>query len=268
VGYPSAYATFLTSAFNTLPDLVTGAVTVQSLLFADGDVEAATGAYGENIVSRHLNEAVAGLAVHRARRHPERALRILELGGGVAVTATAVTHALSREELAADYLLTDVSPFFLDRALSRLGQPLRGNLSTALLDINDVGEDGRLRGEQSGEFDLLIAANVLHNAVDLPTTLTALAAELARGGLVVIIDTTRELTQLLASMAFLMSTDADPPGSRDERADTDQIMVSASAWQDQLRTAGLEPHGILPDEDHPLSRTGISLIVAERTVAQ
>ncbi|MGN4106892.1 class I SAM-dependent methyltransferase [Burkholderia gladioli] len=64
------------------------------------------------------------------------------------------------------YFYTDVSPLFLERAPPRLGES--GFIDYRLLDIEQPIAD---QGFTPGEFDLVIAANVLHTTRSIADTL-------------------------------------------------------------------------------------------------
>lgn len=295
VGYPPEYGAFLLRSLESLPRLLRDEESLRRLLFEDtghpGSPEsllgAAEGAYVHNKVNRALNAACAGAAAAAVEGldHPPR---ILEIGAGVAVTAAAVLERVRRS--GTRYLLTDVGPWFLNRA----GDQLTGIVAdgvvvdTALLDINDLVMDESIGGPglrarpvdapstggstafgpeiTCGENDLVIAVNVLHNSIDLPATLAATRLALRPGGRLLLVDTHLESPLLAASMMFLMSPERGEPraGSCDGRSAGGRIMPTGAQWRNAMVGAGFRIRGTFPDADHPLARVGISLWLAER----
>ena len=79
---------------------------------------------------------------------------------------------------------TDVSPFFLSRAESRFAH--RPDVTFSLLDIEKVA-DGTPPSEQ---FDVVIAANVIHGMADLRTTLRNVKRLLTPDGLLLLLELT------------------------------------------------------------------------------
>ncbi|TDC24419.1 hypothetical protein E1265_09710 [Streptomyces sp. 8K308] len=115
-----------------------------------------------------------------------------------------------------------------------------------------------------GAADVVVAANVLHNALHIDATLIRLRRLLAPGGLLVVIEPCREHYQAMTSMQFLMSPrDGAPrPGTSDIRAGTDQIFLTDTEWSAVLAEAGYRPLSDLPAPDHPLAPLGQRLFVA------
>ncbi|WP_435795039.1 nocobactin polyketide synthase NbtC [Nocardia aurea] len=246
LGYSRPLATFLQASDDHLTELAADTMRLQELLFPDGDMTTAEAAYRDNLSSRYLNLA-AGRAVAdlvdglRGDRSP---VRVLELGAGIGGTTDDVTAALSG--LPVEYHFTDVSTFFLEAAKARFADyPW---MRYGLVDMNaDLAEQPR--------YDIVIAANVLHNAFDIGVTLGQLHDLLNPGGAVVIIETCHAHCEQLTSVHFLMSPGQDQPhaGLTDVRAGTDRIFLTEQEWREQLVAAGLHPELVLPEGDHPVA---------------
>ncbi|WP_439957063.1 nocobactin polyketide synthase NbtC [Nocardia altamirensis] len=244
LGYSVEFATFLQRSDEELTALAQDRVRVQELLFPDGDMLTAEAAYRENIISRYLNlaarEVVSGIAARIERdRSP---VRILELGAGIGGTTTEVAAGLSG--LPVDYHFTDLSTYFLGAAQERFTDyPW---MRYGIVDMND-GFAAEAR------YDLVLGANVLHNARHIGQTLRALHDVLDPGGAVVFIEACRATYPVLTSMKFLMSpAPGQPhPGQHDIRAGA-RIFLTEDEWQSQLVAAGFTPMLVLPTADHPL----------------
>jgi SAM-dependent methyltransferase len=253
MGYPPELTRFFATAAEYLLELLLDDVTLQSLLFADGDTGTATGAYRDNPVNRYVNAAAAHLV--RAHARPGQPLRVLEVGGTTADVLTALA------DVPVDYVFTDVSRFFLADACERFGDVPGMRYGTF-----DINHDPLGQGLEPGELDVVLGANVLHNAHDVDATLRGLRDLLTPGGLLVFVDTTREIRQILTSMQFLMSARPghEQAGARDARAGTDRIFLTEQEWTTALLGAGLEPLGVLPRTGHPLHPVGVRLFAAVR----
>ncbi|MFD0365985.1 nocobactin polyketide synthase NbtC [Nocardia sp. GCM10030253] len=257
LGYSRPLATFLAAADEHLIELAQDRLRVQELLFPNGDMATAEAAYRDNLSSRYLNLA-AGRAVADVvdgLRHDRSPVRVLELGAGIGGTTDDVTAALSG--LPVEYHFTDVSTFFLDAAKQRFAEyPW---MRYGIVDMNaDLAQQPR--------YDIVIAANVLHNAYDIGETLGQVHDLLNPGGAVVIIETCHAHCQQLTSVHFLMSPRPGHPhaGLTDVRAGTDRIFLTEREWQDQLLAAGLTPTLVLPDGDHPVAMLDQRVFVAVR----
>jgi SAM-dependent methyltransferase len=259
-GYPAATTAFMLSAMARLPELLRDEVQVQQLLFGGDGATAADGAYRENGVNRHLNAGVAEVLRWAVQdRGDGGPLRVLELGAGVGGTTADTLAALSGAEI--DYLYTDVSRYFLSLGRERFGG--RPGVRFATFDVNG---DAVGQGVDAGSLNVVLSANVLHNARHAGDMLAGLGRLLVPGGLFVFVETVREMPAILASMQFLMS--AAPGAARlapdDPRAAEDRVFLAVAEWEGLLERAGLRPWFRLPAEDHPLSDAGLHLFVARR----
>ncbi|MDA3630839.1 class I SAM-dependent methyltransferase [Saccharopolyspora sp. WRP15-2] len=251
LGYPPEMARFFRSAIDQLPRLLRDEVSVQALLFPDGDLTTAEGAYKDNVINHYLNTAAVEL-LRAECRHVRAPLRVLELGAGVGGTTAAVVPALAQESV--DYLYTDVSQFFLDAGRQRFGDRLR----YGIFDINIPTP------AQPGSADVVLAANVLHNSVHIGHALARLRELLSPSGLLVVIESCREHYQAMTSMQFLMSPrDGEPqPGATDVRAGTDRIFLTRDEWLAELIATGFTPLVDLPEPNDPLAALGQHIFAA------
>ncbi|SES36710.1 class I SAM-dependent methyltransferase [Lentzea albida] len=254
LGYPPEVATFFTSAAARLPELLRDEVTLQSVLFGADSTETADGVYRENVINSYLNAAL--VEVLRGTLPP--APRVLELGAGVGATAVPVLTSLTGP---LEYLFTDVSRYFLDTAGELLSAD--GRVRFGELDINEPAS----HTVDAGSCDAVIAANVLHNAIDVNAVLTTARSWLRPGGLLLVVESCGELLQAAVSMQLLMSPAPGRPaaGSLDLRAGEDRIFLTRDEWVTALRDNGLSPVLDLPHPDHPLSALGQLLLVATPT---
>ncbi|MFB9347478.1 class I SAM-dependent methyltransferase [Streptomyces heliomycini] len=255
LGYPASMTRFFRAAAERLPLLLQDRTSLQEVLFPDGETGTAQGNYRDSVPSRWANHAAAALIAGESRRRTGPApLRVLEAGAGVGGTTGAVLEALG--DTPVDYLFTDVSPFFLRAARDVFGD--RPGLRHALFDIQ---ADPLEQGLEPGSQDVVLAANVLHNARHAGRCLAALRELMAPGGLLVLVESCREHYQALTSMYLLMSPE---PGEQewftDLRAGQDRVFLTAGEWARQLDAAGFDPLPVLPHEGHPLAAAGQRVI--------
>ncbi|MFI6585234.1 class I SAM-dependent methyltransferase [Embleya sp. NPDC050493] len=254
LGYPPAMGRFLQTTLRALPALVSGQRTVQASLFEGGATDTATGNYRDNVISRHVNAVAATAVAHAAGRAAGRP-RVLEIGAGVGATTESVLSELG----SVDYLFTDVSSFFLDAGRRRFaGRP---GLRYTLVDIN-APRSSRLAAEPP--FDVILAANVLHNARHATRGLALLRELLAPDGTLVFLESCREHAVLSTGMQFLMSARADDPvpGFADFRAGGDRIFPTVGEWTTSLHAAGFDHVAVDPGPGDPLAAAGQHVFTA------
>jgi mycobactin polyketide synthetase MbtD len=254
LGYPPALGIFMHNANEHLTEIAQDRLRIQELLFADGGIATADAFYRDNIVSRYLNraarEVIAGFV---ARLQKDRSpVRILELGAGTGGTTADIITGLSG--MPVDYHFTDLSSFFLAAAQRRFAEYPQIRYGT--MDLNaDLGERSR--------YDIVLAANVIHNALHVGQTLRRLQELISPGGVMVFIEVCKANYQLLTSLKFLMSANPGQPhpGQSDIRAGA-RIFLTEKDWLDQLTVSGFTPLPVLPEPNHPLRVLDQRLFVA------
>ncbi|MER6688150.1 class I SAM-dependent methyltransferase [Streptomyces minutiscleroticus] len=259
LGYPPSMTRFFRSAAERLPLLLQDRATLQEVLFPDGRTDTAQGNYRDSTPSRWANHAAASLVADQARHRAAHApLRVLEAGAGVGGTTGTVLETLGGTPV--DYLFTDVSPFFLKEARDIFGA--RPGLRHALFDIQ---ADPLAQGFAPASQDVVLAANVLHNARHAGRALAALRELLVPGGLLVLVESCQEHYQALTSMYLLMSPAPDEQGwFTDLRAGQDRVLLTAEEWTRQLDAAGFDPLPVLPADGHPLAAAAGQRVLAGR----
>ncbi|MGX5777708.1 beta-ketoacyl synthase N-terminal-like domain-containing protein, partial [Methylorubrum zatmanii] len=218
---------------------LSGSVDPREILFGDGSAEAARAVYSEMPNARYFNgilrEAVRAFVEAWPR---DRALRVLEIGGGTAATTERLLPLLPPAR--ARYVFTDVSPLFLRRAETRFSDfPF---LTTALLDI---GRPPAEQGFEPASFDLIVAANVLHVAPDLGGALEHVRWLLAEGGLALAYEIVRP------TMIGEITTGLLLPEIRDTDRRGIQPMASEAVWRRAFAEAGFDEVAVLPSAEDP-----------------
>ncbi|EHD21424.1 MULTISPECIES: yersiniabactin polyketide synthase HMWP1 [Brenneria] len=180
--------------------------------------------YRDNPASACLNRYAAQIAALCG------AERILEVGAGTAATTAPMLTATRNTRQS--YHFTDVSVQFLNDAREYFRDESR--VSYALFDINQP-LDFTAHPEEG--YDLIVAANVLHDASHVVQALRRLRLLLKAGGRLLIVEATeRNSVFQLASVGFIEGLS----GYRDFRRRDEKPMLTRSAWQEVLVQAGFE----------------------------
>jgi acyl transferase domain-containing protein/NADPH:quinone reductase-like Zn-dependent oxidoreductase/SAM-dependent methyltransferase len=169
---------------NSLADVLRGVREPLELLFPGGDVAEAEHLYEGSPLTREFNALVRTTVGSLLQTLPhDRPLRVLEIGGGTGGTTSWVLQELP--DARTEYLFTDISPLFVERARKKFaGQP--GMNFRAL----DISEDPMGQGFAPLAADLVIAANVLHATPDLRKTLRHVRRLMAPGAALVLLEGT------------------------------------------------------------------------------
>ncbi|NEP60043.1 MAG: acyltransferase domain-containing protein, partial [Symploca sp. SIO2G7] len=223
-----------------------------ALLFPNGDLSNLTQLYQGSVGAQLMNQLVQA-AVTRTIAAAERPLRIVEIGGGTGATTASLLTAVAESSQQISYTFTDISPRFTTAAAERFRQfPF---VEYALLDIE---QSPKKQGFDSN-FDLVIAANVLHATADIRQTLGYVGELLAPGGQLVLLEGTQPVGWI--DLIFGLTPGWWKFTDRDLRPD--HPLLSVSQWQQVLNTNGFEAVAALrPDTDIQLSQ---SVIIAQAT---
>ncbi len=173
--------TILRRCGKKLAAVLQGAYDPMQLVFADGSIEEAEQIYQDSPVCRFFNGKTSQVVRAAADRVTGRPARILEIGGGTGATTVSIFSELEKTNF--EYTFTDVSAAFLSKARQKFSQV--PSISYRVLDIENDPVDQRF---MPGEYDVVIAANVLHATADLRRTMAHVRKLLAPGGITVLIE--------------------------------------------------------------------------------
>ena len=177
-------------------------------------------------------------------------LRVLEIGAGTGGTSAFVLPILPGQRT--DYVFTDISTAFLDRAREKFAA-----YPFVRYELLDIERDPQVQGLPKGNFDLVIAANVLHATSDIRQAVSNARSLLAPGGTLILVEVTGmerwvDLTFGLTEGWWKVS---------DHELRTEGPTLSVSAWKRVLEQTGFRA-AIIPEQvEKGLPRAAV--IVAE-----
>ncbi|RDW89916.1 type I polyketide synthase [Aspergillus mulundensis] len=161
--------------------------------------------------------------------HPQ--LRILEIGAGTGGLTSKILQALQSEfgeRLYFQYTFTDISSGFFVAAQERFKE-----YSGMEYKVLDISKDPVAQGFKAGDYDLIIASNVLHATPILHETLCNVRTLLADQGRLFL----QELSPVTSSMVYIMGLFVGWwLGEADGRVEAPYLPTEV--WDEKLRAAG------------------------------
>jgi microcystin synthetase protein McyG len=170
---------------NFLGDVMTGNCNPLEVLFPQGSLSPL-----EKLYEGSMMTFLPNLLIRRAinvimEKLPEgQTIRILELGAGTGGTTVHILPELPADRT--DYLFTDVSNLFLERAREKFCRH-----PFMRYELLDVEQDPSRQGFSRNQFDVVLASNVIHATVDLRQSLQNVASLLAPGGIMLLVEGVR-----------------------------------------------------------------------------
>ncbi len=219
-----------------LLEVLRGQIDPLELLAPGGSFESLDRLYIHSPAAKVFNPAAREALEAAIESVPrDRTLRILEVGAGTGGTTSYLAPALRGRDV--EYTFTDVSPLFVARAQETfLEYPF---MRYAVLDAERPPE---AQGFGAGQFDIVIAANVLHATTDLRRTIRNVRGLLRPSGLMMLIEGAS--AERWVDLTFGMTEGWWKFEDTDLRPE--HALLSRSQWLDLLgsegcRTALIEP---------------------------
>ena len=234
---------YLESNIRQLDGLIQGKVNANFILFPEGSIDYALALYKSTIVFQYLNSVLA----YEICKSDATGRRLLEVGAGTGATTDVVLEVLGeKQQNPAEYVYTDISKFFLNKAMERYE-----NIS--YINFKVLNLDKEIEEEKS---DYIIANGVLNNVSNLKRTLSNLQSLLTKEGKLFIVEPAKESLEILISQAFMMSD------TEDIREEENKTFMDHEEWKEILKDSDLDLLQVYPKQDSPMEVFGQKLYIA------
>ncbi|NEP43637.1 MAG: methyltransferase, partial [Okeania sp. SIO2H7] len=180
----AAVLTLLNRCGSQLSGVLRGAIDPVQLVFPQGDLTGATQLYQESTVARVMNAIVQKVITKSIDQFPQnQGIRLLEIGAGTGGTTSYILPHLNPNQT--EYVFTDIGTLFTTKAQEKFQ-----DYSFVNYKILDIEADPVTQGFESHQYDIIIAANVVHATANMKQTLSHVQKLLAPGGMFVLVETT------------------------------------------------------------------------------
>jgi len=237
--YPSASTelTILKRCASQLASVLRGESDPAQLVFPEGDLSSVTQLYQNSSESKVMNTLVQQAVLSALEKLPKsRGVRLLEIGAGTGGTTAHILPHLNPEQT--DYVFTDIGSFFITKAQDKFT-----DYPFVRYQNLDIEQDPSTQGFELHQYDLIIAANVLHATQDLRQTLQHIKRLLAPQGIVILVETT--VRQRWLDLIFGLLEGWWRFSDLDLRPD--YPLLSAKKWQQLLQNSGFKQTVSIPD---------------------
>ncbi|KAH7372371.1 polyketide synthase-like protein [Pyrenochaeta sp. MPI-SDFR-AT-0127] len=245
-------ARLLVRVAQNLSSILSGEIDALNLLFADDILS-------DFYANFHSNQQLLSRAAIEidtlAHKYP--GMRVLEIGAG---TGSATAHVLDAlDSRVSEYVYTDITPSFFAKARERFVSP---KMTFRTLDISQNPFD---QGFRDGEFDLIVAANVLHAANGIENALTQCRKLLQPHGRILLLEmTNREhlLEPFIFGLLPGLSRECSP-----EAAQNHSPLLTESEWGDMLLETGFSGMDTCISDAGFITKEAVSAVMISTVVS-
>lgn len=235
-----------------MQQVMRGQTDALDVLFGDEAAGWTERLYRESPFAQFYNDLVVGCVGRLVERlAARRPVHILEVGGGTGGTTAHVLPKLPADRV--EYVFTDVSRLFVAQASRKFARFPFVHFHTL-----DLEKAPGPQGFADGQFDLILAANVLHATPDLRQSLRSARRLLAPGGAVVLLEGTgpRRLLDLIFGLTEGWWKFADL------ELRPEYPLLPPASWRQLLTKEGFTGVTVLPEADELLPDPDQAVILA------
>ncbi|MDM5187017.1 SDR family NAD(P)-dependent oxidoreductase [Bacillus sp. DX4.1] len=234
----NAHVNLLWVCFQYYPDILRGNIAATDILFPESSMELVEGIYQKNASADYFNQLVAwGLRSYIERRtetmKDNEKIKILEIGAGTGGTSSVVFKEIHEYGDCLQYDYTDISPSF-----TKYGKKVYGAANPFVqFKLLNIEKDIKEQGYILGQYDVIIATNVLHATKRLQHTLENIKMLLKTNGWIIINEAT--IVDDFATLTFGLLEGWWLYDDLEMRL-PDSPLLSEEMWKQNLKQVGFE----------------------------
>lgn len=220
-------------------DILLGKQAVTELLFPEGEWDIAKSLYNSNPRSQFHNTTIATIVSSFVQeRQNEGKVRILEIGAGIGGTTEPVLSKLDNN-MNVSYQFTDLSKFFTSQAKQKFEA-----YEFMEYGIYNLDKEPQIQGHEMESYDIIIAANVMHDAAYVNQSLRNVYNMLKPDGIMILLEVTKEFYTLMTTVELLEGFSS----YEDFRVENGSPLLDVEEWKRQIGESGFEQVYVFPKE--------------------
>lgn len=252
--YLTTIIEFVIKVRGKLPEIMYGQVNPMSeIFFEGGSIENGINIYRNSITGQVYGFIAAELTAVLAESKQNKPFRILEVGAGVGGTTDYIIDKIKKIPNVT-YTYTDLSNVFLDEAQKRYK-----DCDFIDYKIYDINKHPQIQQIPLHSFDLVIGANVFHDAHNIESVIDNSHLLLADNGKLMIIEATVNTAAQMITASFVEGLTK----YEDDRLKTDLPAYSEEQWRNSIEKYGYTESIMFPQNKYARNVLQTSLILTE-----
>ncbi len=245
----------VTQCGSKLNQVIKGELDPVSLMFPNGSHSLLEDVYKSSVIGNYYNGIIRQIVSNIINSKADTQLiKILEIGGGTGSTASSILPVCHSDST--EYVFTDIGQNFINNAKNRFADyPF---ISYCVLDIET---DPIRQNFTENNFEIIIAANVLHATSDLTQSLKNIRTLLKPGGYLILWELTQSYPWLDITFGLL-------PGwhvHNDSEFRKNSPLISCKSWNSLLKET--EFHNIYWFPSTEKTGLGQHILVSQNTTS-